>query len=163
MSKAFTREDDDAPIVSAVRPRAPLPDGSPNYVTPGGARRLVAERDALAQLVATTSGEPRQAALGRLSELEARLAITEIVAPSAHPTTVRLGVSVTYASELAGERLVTIVGVDEADAGQGRIAWTSPLARALAGKSVGDAITLRAPRGDDELSILALARGDDYA
>jgi transcription elongation factor GreB len=51
----------------------------------------------------------------------------------------------------------TIVGVDEADAAQQRIAFVSPLARALLGRTVGDTVRLRAPRGDRELEIVAIA------
>jgi transcription elongation GreA/GreB family factor len=46
--------------------------------------------------------------------------------------------------------------VDEADAANGLIAFTSPLARALLGKQPGDSVRLRAPRGDEELEILAV-------
>lgn len=160
MSKAFTREDDDAPLVVAVRPRAPLPEGSPNYVTPEGARRLADERRALAEAVDHSSGEERQAALARLAELEARLAITEIVPTQAKPTIVRLGVRITYDSELHGRRVMTIVGVDDADAPAGRIAWTAPIARALSGHAKGDVVTVRTPGGDDELVIVKLGAGD---
>lgn len=160
VSKAFTREDDDAPIAVVVRPRAPLPEGSPNYVTPDGARRLAEERGALANAVEHTSGEERQAALARLAELEARLAITEVVPREANPTIVRLGVQITYESELHGRRVITLVGVDDADAAAGRIAWTSPIARALSGHAKGDVVTVRTPGGEDELEIVKLAAGD---
>ncbi len=159
MSKAFTREDDDAPEIIAVRPRAPLPEGVPNYVTPEGARRLTDERTMLAAAIERVGGEARQAALSRLGELETRLALTEIVAPQAKPKVVRLGVQVTYESELHGLRVVTIVGVDDADAPAGRIAWTSPIARALSGRAKGDVVTVRTPGGEDELSIVTLAAG----
>ena len=160
MSKAFTREDDDAPAVIAVRPRAPLPEGSLNYVTPEGAKRLADERTALAEAVEHNAGEERQASLGRLAELETRLAITEIVERQAKPTLVRLGVRVTYDSELHGRRVVTLVGVDDADAASGRIAWTSPIARALSGRAKGEVVTVRTPGGEDELVIVKLAAGD---
>ena len=161
MSKAFTREDDEAPAAIAVRPRAPLPEGSPNYVTPEGARRLAEERGVLANAADHSSGEERQAALSRLAELEARLAITEIVPLDPKPTIVRLGVRITYESELHGRRVITLVGVDDADATAGRIAWTSPIARALSGHAKGAVVTVRTPGGEDELEIVALAAGDE--
>lgn len=160
MSKAFTREDDDAPSIVAVRARAPLPAGAPNYVTAAGARRLADERAALVLAVEASAGEERQAALARLSELEMRLAITEIVALDKTPNVVRLGVQITYDSELHGRRVVTVVGVDDADAGRGFIAWTSPIARALSGKARGDVVTVRTPGGVDELSIVELVAGE---
>jgi transcription elongation factor GreB len=160
MSKAFTREDDDAPTIVAVRARAPLPAGSPNYVTPDGARRLADERAAIAHAVESTTGEERQAALARLSEIETRLAITEIVSLDKKPKLARLGVQITYDSELHGRRVVTLVGVDDADAARGFIAWTSPIARALSGKAKGEVVTVRTPGGEDELVIVKLSAGD---
>jgi transcription elongation factor GreB len=49
-----------------------------------------------------------------------------------------------------------IVGVDEADAGLGLLAFTAPLARALLGRQVGDVIEFRAPRESAELEILVI-------
>jgi transcription elongation GreA/GreB family factor len=49
-----------------------------------------------------------------------------------------------------------IVGVDEADASQGRLAFTAPLARSLLGKGEGDVVTLRTPRGEEELEVLSI-------
>jgi transcription elongation factor GreB len=52
-----------------------------------------------------------------------------------------------------------IVGVDEADAAQGRIAFTSPVARVLVGHAVGESVRLRTPRGEQELEIVAVDYG----
>jgi transcription elongation GreA/GreB family factor len=49
---------------------------------------------------------------------------------------------------------VRIVGDDEADAPAGYISWASPLARALIGARVGDAVTWRRPAGTAEIEIL---------
>ena len=157
MSKAFTREDDDAPAIVQLRPRPPLPDDAPNYVTPRGARLLRDEHALLTATLLRAAGEERQAALARLSELEIRLAVTEIVEPVAHPSTARLGTRVTYEGELRGRRTVTIVGVDEAAPDHGRIAWTSPLGRALTGRSAGDVVSVRTPSGDEEIEVLEIA------
>ena len=157
MSKAFTREDDDAPEIVQVRPRPPLPEGVPNYVTPRGGRLLREEHDLLTTAVQRATGEGRQAALARLSELEGRLAITEVVEPPLRILAARLGSRVTYESERTRRRTVTLVGVDEADPDEGRIAWTSPLGRALTGVSAGDVVSLRTPRGEEEIEILELA------
>ncbi len=46
-----------------------------------------------------------------------------------------------------------IVGQDEADVKQGRIAITSPLARALIGKTVGDSVEVNTPKGDKAYEI----------
>jgi transcription elongation GreA/GreB family factor len=55
-----------------------------------------------------------------------------------------------------GERHYEIVGVDEANASVGKIAFTAPLARALFGKRVGELATLYTPRGDEELQVLII-------
>jgi transcription elongation factor GreB len=67
---------------------------------------------------------------------------------------------VTISNEAGEEREVTIVGVDELDAGDTKVSWRSPLARALLTAKVGDTVTLRAPRGPEELEIIAV-RYDD--
>jgi transcription elongation factor GreB len=67
------------------------------------------------------------------------------------------GATVTYErmSDEA-EVTVTIVGVDEADADAGRIAWVAPVARALLGARVGDARRLRTPAGVEEIVVAAI-------
>jgi transcription elongation factor GreB len=51
---------------------------------------------------------------------------------------------------------VSIVGADESDPGHGRVSWISPIATALLKASVGDVVTMRTPRGVEELEVLAL-------
>jgi len=163
VSKAFTDEEaDDLPVI--VRPRAPLPLGVPNYVTGRGLAALQAELAAFAEervrAEAIANEKDRGRALGALArrraELEERIATAQVVAPSNDARgVVRFGASVQVAGD-GGERRYRIVGVDEADAAAGAIAFTSPLARALLGRQVGDAVRLRAPRGDEELEIVAV-------
>ncbi len=163
MSKAFTDEEA-ADLPALVRPRAPLPNGVPNYVT---ARGLAALHDELARLGAErtaaetiANAKERGRALGglarRRAELEERIATAEVVAlPAAPREVVRFGARVRVAAT-DGERSYRIVGVDEADAASGAIAFTSPLAGALLGKRRGDTVRLRAPRGDEELEIASV-------
>ncbi|MGH7089231.1 MAG: GreA/GreB family elongation factor, partial [Stellaceae bacterium] len=62
--------------------------------------------------------------------------------------TVKFGATVTLADEETEEETVyQIVGEDEADVGKGRLSVTSPLARALIGKGVGDSVEVTMPRG----------------
>ena len=93
---------------------------------------------------------------GRIQILEDRLARAEII----------------DVSRLSGERVVfgatvrlqdvdseakaqyTIVGEHEADLKKGRIGVTSPIARGLIGREVGDSVTIRAPGGEREFEIL---------
>ena len=168
MSKAFTDEEAAEPprIVPA---RAPLPPGVPNYVTARGLARLHTElallRAERAEIDAGTRSPEQSERLAALSlrraELEQRIASAERVAPP-DPScdTVRFGASVSVEGA-SGVRRYRIVGVDEADAARGDIAFVSPLARALLGKSVGDRVRLRAPRGDEELEILAVDYADE--
>jgi transcription elongation factor GreB len=158
VSKAFTQEETpDAPRV--VPPRAPLPEGVPNYVTLRGLALLRAELAALDAERAAATPDPEGAGAllaARRAQLEQRLASAQPVLPPAEPTeTVRFGASVRVVGE-DGARRYRIVGVDEADAAQGRIAFVSPLARALLGRAIGDRVRLHAPRGDEELEIVAV-------
>ena len=104
MSRAFVKDEaPEAPLV--VPPRAPLPDGVPNYVTPDGLAALRAERaaleaerarlDALPQDDDARRRERRQVA-ARLADLLARIASARLVDPARQtPGVVRFGATVT--------------------------------------------------------------------
>ncbi len=145
MSKAFTKEDD-ARDEALPEGGPALPDGAPNYMTPGGYERLQAELRAL-----QASGErPRRARY-----LARSLEIAQVVAPAPRDQ-VFFGATVTYADAQGDEHTVTIVGLDEAAPEQGRVSWIAPLAKALLGKREGDAAELRTPAGRETLEILAI-------
>jgi transcription elongation factor GreB len=170
MSKAFTSEETpEAPLL--VPRRAPLPAGSPNYVTQRG---LVALRQELARLESERvqldvideddrlSDADRTRGIttlqARIKELDERITTAELVDPSTHaPDEVRFGAHVRVRGSDEEERAFEIVGVDEADAAHGRVAFAAPLARAVLGKHVGDAVILRTPRGEEELEILTVS------
>lgn len=166
MSKAFTDEEAaDAPRV--VAPRAPLPAGTPNYVTARGLQLLRDEHAALererAEIESGPEGASRALALAALaqrrSQLEERIGSAEVAPLPPEPRDrVRFGAYVSVAGE-TGVRRYQIVGVDEADAARGKLAFVSPLARALLGARIGDDVRLRAPRGEEALEIVAI----DYA
>jgi transcription elongation factor GreB len=154
VSKAFTK-DDGAEEALIPRRRAPLPEGVANYVTPAGLRAL---REELARLgVSPPVLEPReaQARASWREELERRVSTAVVVAPPEDHGEIRFGASVRVQSSEARVRDVQIVGVDEAD-GHGRVSFTSPLARALLGKRVAEAVTLRRPGGEETLEIIAV-------
>jgi transcription elongation factor GreB len=164
VSKAFKGEDaSEAPIV--VPPRAPLPPGTTNYVTPRGLAALRHESHQLAmERARLESGDdadrPRSlAALGvRMAALEERLSTAEVVDPAGQPhDEVRFAATVTVRSEAGPARRYRIVGVDEADATHGQIAFVAPLARALLGKRVGEVAVVRTPRGDEEVEVVEIA------
>jgi transcription elongation factor GreA len=93
---------------------------------------------------------------GRILELEALLALAEVIDVSKlSGTTVKFGATVTLIDEDSEEKKrLTIVGDAEADAGNGRISISSPIARAMIGKSAGDSIEVTAPGGARGYEIL---------
>jgi transcription elongation factor GreB len=168
MNEAFTK--DDQPDLPVVPPRAPLPDGVPNYVTPRGLSLLKAEmegldaeRSALDDLAETDRRLELSALAQRRVRLAERIANAVVVeSPRAgDDDVVRFGARVRVRRTDGTESLHEIVGVDEADAGRGRIAFTSPIARALIGKSAGDVAIVETPRGKDELEVIAVTRTDE--
>jgi transcription elongation factor GreB len=160
MSKAFTKEDSDA-SAPLVAPRAPLPDGVPNYVTPRGLELLRQEKRALeaarAALREEPAGSARLACLAaRLVELEQRLASAECIEPRTEPDAVRFGSHVSLRDDQGRELRYQIVGVDEAEPATGKIAFLSPVARALLGAEVGDRVRLQRPGGATDLVVLEI-------
>jgi transcription elongation factor GreB len=161
VSRAFVKEDaEPAPLVPR---RAPLPEGARNYVTRRGLALLRAEQDELlarlsAEERASSGGPATSAALrARILELEGRLASAELVdPPQGELDLVRFGLSVTVRWADGTERTVRIVGVDEANAAEGRIAFVAPLARALLGKRAGETTLFQTPRGEEELEIVGI-------
>lgn len=85
----------------------------------------------------------------RLSFLARRMKASRVVDPAQQPDQCRIwfGATVELADDDDARRTVTLVGNDEADAGKGRIGWTSPLARALRGGAVGDLRNVQLPAG----------------
>ncbi|MEO6463592.1 MAG: GreA/GreB family elongation factor [Candidatus Eisenbacteria bacterium] len=169
MSRGFVKDESwEEPVVA---PRAPLPEGVPNYVTARGLQLL---RDEQAELEARRQGieadtalddeqrRRRQSVLAtRMRELVSRVATAEVVAPGiAAPDAVRFGARVTLrttAGASVGEELkLRIVGVDEADPDQDRVAFTSPIARAVLGKKLGESARLCAAGGEETLRIEAI-------
>jgi transcription elongation factor GreA len=91
----------------------------------------------------------------RVRQIEDRLARAQVIDPSASaPAEVRFGVTVVLLdSETDEEVTYTIVGEDESDVSKGRISITSPIARALLGKSVDAEVTVRVPKGTREFEV----------
>ena len=159
MSKAFTKEDSAAEEL-LVPPRAPLPDGVPNYVTPRGLELLRAERETLeaarAQLRQAADAARLSAMTARIHEVERRIASAQCVDSPASSDVVRFGSRVTLLDDAGREQRYQIVGVDEAEPSAGKIAFLSPLARVLLGAQVGDSVRLEKPGGARELEVLAI-------
>ncbi|WP_374393555.1 transcription elongation factor GreB [Sphingopyxis sp.] len=94
----------------------------------------------------------------RLSFLARRMKAARVVDPAAQPDKSRIwfGATVELADDDDARRIVTLVGDDEAEAGDGRIGWNSPLARALRGAAVGDLRTVQLPAGPKEWEVMAV-------
>ncbi len=171
MSKAFTKESDDAPEEFTPRVRAPLPPGVKNYITAAGAQRLRDDlehllqsvRPALASEKATAAAgvdvsEARrklQAVDGRVHEIEEILESAEVVDPPRQNTDrVQFGAKVTIRNEAGDESTYRIVGVDEANVGEGWVSWLSPIAKALLQARAGEEVKFRSPDGEVRLLVL---------
>ena len=175
MSKAFVKEDSDAPE-EAEGAAPPLPAGGKNYITPAGYARLKAELKQLVELErpevvrtvswAASNGDRSENGdyiygKRRLREIDRRvrflikrLESAQVVDSSGRDTDqVFFGATVRVRGREA-ERAVTIVGVDEVDTARGHVSWISPIARALLKAREGDTVTLRTPAGEEKLEIL---------
>ena len=93
---------------------------------------------------------------GRIAELEDKLTRAEIIHVSKlSGTTVKFGATVKLIDEdTEEEKTYQIVGDLEADVKAGRISISSPISRALIGKSVGDTVAVQAPGGERSYEIL---------
>jgi len=98
---------------------------------------------------------------GRVMELEDKISRAEVIDVSKlSGSLVKFGATVTLADEETDEeQTFRIVGEDEADIKQGRLSVTSPLARALIGKSKGDSVEVSTPRGAKSYEVVTVAFG----
>jgi transcription elongation factor GreB len=179
MSKAFTKEPEGDDDERDLADDSAIPGGVTNYITPAGHRRLNDElarlwkvdRPKLVDTIAWAASNGDRSENGdyiygkrKLREIDRRIrflskrldgAVVVDNAGKGHDR-VYFGATVTVADESGADRTVTIVGIDELDPGRGRVSWISPIATALLKGSVGDVVTLRTPRGTEELEIVAI-------
>ncbi len=94
----------------------------------------------------------------RLSHLARIMKGAQLVDPAAQPSRdqVRFGATIELADEADERRTLTIVGDDEANASEGRIGWSAPLARALIGARVGEERIVRLPSGEKSYEVVAI-------
>jgi transcription elongation factor GreB len=171
MQKGFTRRPQ--PDDPAARTK--------NYTTPGGLQRLkdelrfllTRERPAVTEVVtwAASNGDRSENADyqygkrrlrqidGRIRFLTKRIEAAEVVDPEKPRSTQAaarafFGATVRYASASGTERVVSIVGTDEVDLSRNHISWQSPLGRALLKSAEGDCVSLQAPGGTEDLTVL---------
>jgi transcription elongation factor GreB len=152
----------------------------PNYITPAGYATLRAEyeqlfgteRPALVETIAWAAGNGDRSENGdyiygrkrlreidrRLGWLSKRMKAAKVVDPAQAQDRTRIwfGAMVTIADEDDAERVLTLVGDDEAEAGAGRIGWNAPIARALRGATVGDLRRVTLPAGEKDYEVIAV-------
>jgi transcription elongation factor GreB len=151
-------------------------DRENNYITPQGIEALKAEysqlfhgeRPKLVETIAwaASNGDRSENAdyiygKRRLREIDKRLGIlgdrierAVIVDPkSVVSEKVVFGATVTISDQQDQNKTFQIVGVDEADAKNGKISWKSPFAKAMLGKQIGDDILVQKPGGEETFSI----------
>ena len=153
----------------------------PNYITPAGYSALSREygallgdeRPKLVEVISWAAGNGDRSENGdyiygrkklreidrELTHLSRRMKAVKVVDPSAQGDRSRawFGATVTITDENDQERIVTLVGEDEADATAGRISWRSPLARALRGAAIGDVRRVDLPAGGRDYEVVAIA------
>ncbi|MEI6853067.1 MAG: GreA/GreB family elongation factor [Bacteroidota bacterium] len=167
MSRGFVKEDDqeDIPIVP---PRAELPNGVTNYVTPAGWDALLSEKQMLTdeknQLNISSENE-RRIALNHINAklhlLNNRIAEAKIIDLKEQPQNeIRFGARVTFRIEATKTvQTFQIVGVDEADIAKGKISFLSPLAKALLNKKKGEKAILKTGREERVFDVIEITYG----
>jgi transcription elongation factor GreA len=95
---------------------------------------------------------------GRVAELEDKISRAEVIDVSKlSGTTVKFGATVSVVDEdTEEERAYQLVGENEADVKQGKVSITSPIARALIGKKVGDTVEVNTPGGGKSYEVLKI-------
>ncbi|MBL8415330.1 MAG: transcription elongation factor GreB [Propionivibrio sp.] len=180
MSKAFTRETDGDEDEEELELSLKLPQGTRNYITPGGYARIKEELDHLlrnerphvVEVVHWAASNGDRSENGdyiygkrRLREIDRRirfltrrLDLSEVVDPArqVNADQVFFGATVTLLDEQGIEQRYQIVGVDETDFKHGRISWVSPLARALLKAREGDRVRFQSPAGWREVEVLEI-------
>ena len=94
--------------------------------------------------------EQQSFAEGRIKDIEGKLSNAQVIDITRMPVSdkVIFGTTVIVADENNNEITYKIVGEDEADLKKDKISVTSPISRALVGKSEGDEVTIKTPSGN---------------
>ncbi len=176
MSKAFTKEDAGEGEPEAPEERVVF---GPQYITAAGRKKLLDEFEHLwkSERPRVTREVEAAAALGdrsenaeyiygkkRLREIDRRLRflkkkLEKLIVVEETPADdgkVRFGAWVTLKDEEDQEVRYRLVGGDEIDLGRRFISVDSPVGKALLGKEVGDAVMVRRPKGEIELTLVRI-------
>lgn len=152
-----------------------------NYITPQGFAALreryellfAVERPKLVETISWAAGNGDRSENGdyiygrkklreidrELNFLSRRMKDAKVVDPAQQKdrSKVWFGATVTIVDDDDQERIVTLVGEDEANASAGRISWKSPIARALKGAAIGDVRQVVLPAGPKDYEVLEIA------
>jgi transcription elongation factor GreB len=174
MNKAFVKESEDEDDA----PESSLPAGTKNYMTVRGHGQLRAEfehlvkveRPEIVKVVSWAAGNGDRSENGdyiygkkRLREIDRRIrfltkrlesAVIVDPADQQNCDQVFFAATVTLCDAAGEEATYQIVGIDEANAQEGRISWISPLARALLKAREGDTVRFDSPGGLRELDVI---------
>lgn len=157
-----------------------MADRPPRFITPEGLARVRqeydqlfgVERPKLVETISWAAGNGDRSENGdyiygrkRLREVDRRIShlsrimkLAKVVDPAGQQSRdqIRFGATVELADEDDARRVLTIVGDDEADAGEARIGWNAPLARSLIGARVGDERIVRLPSGEKSYEVIRI-------
>jgi transcription elongation factor GreB len=155
------------------------PDGNP--ITPAGIAALRArydhllgtERPQIVEIVSWAAGNGDRSENGdylygrkrmreidrELTFLARRMKAARVIDPARQEDRSRVlfGATVEIADDDDARRVLTLVGDDEQDAGQGLIGWSAPIARALRGARIGDLRRVHLPGGEKEWEVIAIS------
>ncbi len=152
MSRAFVKDQDDAPEELPERPVS----SNPNFVTPRGLRLIDEKLEALRRELAHAQHEGDRSAIALASRdlryWTQRRASARLIEPPKLPATAAFATAVTILRGDGRRQRFAIVGEDEADPAKGSIAYSSPMARALLGKRKGDVAEI--PGGEADIVAL---------
>jgi transcription elongation factor GreB len=162
MSRGFVKEDDqeETPIIP---PRASLPEDVINYITPFGIQLLQIEKEDIEDERANLRVQDEQQRRrdlavinGKLSLLQERIASARVLHPKEQAQDeVRFGATVTIKMNNQIQEF-QIVGVDEADVKQQKIAFVAPIARVITGKQVGEQVDFQLGNEVRKLEVLKI-------
>jgi transcription elongation factor GreB len=173
-------DDEDDVAHEGSAPIGGLPAAYKNYIRPSGLQRLKdellslldVERPEVVKIVSWAASNGDRSENGdylygkkRLREIDRRIRFLTkridaavVVDPALRASgdatdQIFFGATVAYREDNGSQRVVTIVGVDEADSASGYISWVSPVATALIKAREGDEVVVRTPQGNLTLEI----------
>lgn len=164
MSRGFVKESDQEGL-PMIPPRADLPAGMVNYVTEVGYNSLLAERDQLLHerdcLSIADKNEKRITVNfinAKLDLLNDRISSARIVDLLKQPKDkVRFGAEVFFTVDSDSKiQNYQVVGVDEANITNKKIAFTSPIAKIFIDKKVGETVKLKLEKTEKQFTIVSI-------